>query len=65
LLPPQYQAYKQVEGWEDEKFADEDARKSYVEETVDELTEEPWGGQSVRDTAREFSDWYEKEVIED
>jgi len=65
LLPPQRAVFDEVESWDAEQFADEEARRSFVEGVVTDLTAEPWGGEDVSDVVHSFEKRFKKEVMED
>jgi hypothetical protein len=64
LLPPQRAIFDEVEEWDDDDFAETDARKTFVEEAVGDLTAEPWGGEDISDVIHAFEKRFKKEVIE-
>ncbi|MFC7043776.1 hypothetical protein [Halonotius sp. GCM10025705] len=63
LFVPQRKMVDEIEDWDNEKFADDDERKSMIEERVDELIEDPWGGKSMKQSVIEFEERYEEEVV--
>lgn len=63
LLPPQRAVFDEVEEWDDEHFADADARKTFVKDTVADLAAEPWGGEDVSDVIHNFEKRFKAEVM--
>lgn len=64
LLPPQYAVVGEINNKSDNFFADREQRQDYVEETLQELIQEPWGGDDMADVMHEFEQRYKDEVME-
>lgn len=62
LLPPQREIVETIEEWDDETFADTETRRSYVEEQVTALAENPWGGEEIGDAVYQFKKRFEQET---
>lgn len=54
LFPPQWEVVTEVNEWENENFSDIDRRKTYVEETISDFTENPLGGEKIEDIVHQF-----------
>lgn len=63
LLPPQREVHDKVDKWEEAEFADEYERKNRVKEMVEDLSEEPWGGEEKEDAVHQFQKKYKEEVM--
>lgn len=59
LLPPQHRVVEEINQWDNEDFSDTDNRKTYLEEKVNNMIENPWDKNSIPEIAKEFKEYHE------
>lgn len=64
LLPPQRAIHDEVAAWDDDDFADTEARREYAEASLQRLIDEPWGGEDVSDAVHSFEKRFKEEVLD-